>query len=134
MPSLPSDLIYVSLPFVRRLLVIGGLAAVLLAAALFLFLHHREASYKGKKLHEWAELYESKTTGDPRSPESPESREALEAIRAMRDKVIPEALRLISHDKPAWKQKTGNAMEQMNVRSWAPLMLWSPFYGDPANL
>jgi hypothetical protein len=95
----------------------------------------KEPEYKGKKLSEWAEIYEDSfrpmdADGDPPAVSKART-EAIEAAHCMRDQILPRALRMIVLQKPAWKDRVENFMEmKLNVRTWCPLWVWRPFYGD----
>jgi hypothetical protein len=97
-----------------------------------------EPKYKGKKLSEWAELYETsfnpEAVGEQPTPqEYSDRREAVEAAHRTRDKILPRAVKLIQYQKPAWKDKVMHAMERIDVRRWCPLFIWGPFYGDQGD-
>lgn len=84
-------------------------------------------------MSEWADRYEL-SAQEAKSINTPECREAIGAIHQMREKVLPRALKLISSEKPEWKNRVERVMEfKLDVRSWCPVFLWRPFYGDPAN-
>src|SRR5207253_4084422 len=114
--------------------VVMGLIAVVVVAA-FVWPGEREPVYQGKKLSEWAQIYEESfnpisTDDEEPRPETPERREAVKAARSVRDKLLPRAVKMISYRKPKWKDSVEHFMEfKMNVRSWCPLRIWRPFYG-----
>jgi hypothetical protein len=92
-----------------------------------------EPKYKGKKMSEWAEIYESSLQPDGPT-DSPERREAVEAVRNLRDQVLPRALELICKEKPDWKGSMEQILEsKMEVRRWCPTRVWAPFYRNPAD-
>jgi hypothetical protein len=95
----------------------------------------REPEFKGRKLSQWAEIYEVSFNPMPGEEDPPkdsvERREAVEAAHHLRDKILPRALRLIRSQKPQWKNKVEHVMEMnLDVRRWCPLWVWRPFYGD----
>src|SRR5262249_34740173 len=115
------------------LLLIAGCAMA--AFLLYLVARDPEPQYQGKKLSQWVDIYESTlipptVDADP-PPDSAERREAVEAGRRIKDKVLPRAVRMITYRKPAWMDRVENFMEwRLDVRSWCPLFIWRPFYGD----
>ena len=107
---------------------------VICALVVAISLGDREPSYKGKRLSEWVEIYEHDAEGEARSADTPACRAAVEAVRHMSDKVLPRALKLIRYEKPNWKNEVERAMEhRLDVRSWCPVWIWHPFYGEPSN-
>jgi len=98
-----------------------------------LLFREREPEYKGKSMSEWMEIYESSFQPDGPGDLSAR-REAVDAVRHMRDQVLPLALNLISHEKPAWKDSVEHFMEfKLDVRRWCPTWVWWPFYRYPPN-
>ncbi len=93
-----------------------------------------EPKYKGKRLSEWAEIYETSFEPDQVDGETPKDseprREAVEAAHQTRDKLLPVALKMIRYEKPKWFDPVERRMEQMDVRRWCPVGIWGPFYGD----
>jgi hypothetical protein len=115
-------------------LLVAACVIITLIACLILS-RDREPIYKGKKLSEWAELYELSFNpvgvGEQPTPEEySDRRKAVEAAHHTRDEILPRAVKLIQYEKPAWKGKVMHAMERIDVRRWCPLFIWGPFYGD----
>ncbi|MGA2248852.1 MAG: HEAT repeat domain-containing protein [Verrucomicrobiota bacterium] len=110
------------------------ISALVVAALTVIFSVEPEPEYKGKKLSEWAEIYETSFEPDQVDGETPKDseprREAVEAAHQTRDKLLPVALKMIRYEKPKWFNPVERRMEQMDVRRWCPVGIWGPFYGD----
>ncbi len=90
-----------------------------------------EPRYEGKRLSEWAEVYELSLVPGASSIELAGRGQALEAVRHARGRLLPWALKEMRYEKPPWKDAVMRVMERrLDVRRWCPVSVWGPFYGD----
>ena len=125
-------------PLVRPLTFISFAVCVMIGLVVWvLWPDERGPICRGKHVSEWRDIYECNQPNDlitTNALENQESRDAADAIRQARDKVLPFALRWIRYEKPKWKYEAFVFMDmRLDVRSWCPAFIWSPFCGDPGD-
>jgi hypothetical protein len=118
--------------------ILGALVVGVAIVAIAFWPGEKEPEYKGKKLSEWADIYETSLNPRPGEEDPPEDsaerREAVQAAHYAREKILARAVNMIRYEKPQWKNTVEHYMESwLNVRSWCPTFIWGPFYGDPGE-
>jgi len=87
----------------KRLLIIAAVVFVVAVLAVFLWPGEREPEYQGKQLSEWLEVYDRQYQHRNR-PSDVEVLQAWDAVREMGTNCVPQLLRWIRYERPAWRR------------------------------
>jgi hypothetical protein len=113
---------------VRRHTWIIAACAAFITAVVVIAWRRQSATYDGRSLSEWADIYQATDPKDERH------QAAAVAIRQMKASAIPLAVALIRGNEPgALKGRLRKLYFRMNARRWAPRWILNPLWYESGD-
>jgi len=115
----------------KKLALAGVAGLVGLALGVWWMCH--EPTFHGKRMAEWAAIFDRAAKTDMNGAECAECRQAAAAIRAMAPYAVPYALHLVRGEQPAWKDWVRIRLERTRWRAWAMRRFMRSAYDHEPN-